>query len=255
MVFRYSSSDRICCMAIELTCCCTSCSGTVTITISDSAAAITCPKCMSFFKTRNIVGYLYILSNPEMPGLLKIGQTTRTVPDRVAELNSATAVPAPFTVEAWFESADPQSHKADLHKLLADCRLPNREFFRITIDDAVTTARQVTGRAAAQGRLIARWEMIFWSNIEPRHLHTDHHIFARRRLSSTSGWRTISAKVWPLTTAKPLAGFAKPRSRSDDRRAVASGTWIAISRPSSRSPKSPNGSKLTCRERIKKLER
>jgi hypothetical protein len=127
--------DRICCMAIEFTCCCTSCGSTVTVTISESQPAVTCPECMVSFKTRNIVGYLYILSNSEMPGLLKIGQTTRTVADRVVELNSATGVPAPFTVEAWFESADPQSHETELHKLLAHRRLPNREFFRVTIEE------------------------------------------------------------------------------------------------------------------------
>ncbi len=81
-----------------------------------------------------------------MPGLLKIGQTTRSVGDRVAELNSATGVPAPFTVEAWFESPDPQFHETELHKLLAGRRLPNREFFRITIDEAIAAARSVTGR-------------------------------------------------------------------------------------------------------------
>jgi hypothetical protein len=61
-----------------------------------------------------------------MPRLLKIGHATRSVGDGVAELNSASGVPAPFAVEAWFESADPQSHGAESHKLLAHCRLPNR---------------------------------------------------------------------------------------------------------------------------------
>ena len=41
-------------------------------------------------------GYIYILINPSMPGLAKVGKTTRDPTDRVAELSSATGVPSPF---------------------------------------------------------------------------------------------------------------------------------------------------------------
>jgi len=133
-------------MAIELTCSCTSCGQTVTVTISGRSNDVSCPVCRGLVKTRNIAGYLYILSNSAMPGLFKIGQTTRSVGDRVAELNSATGVPAPFVVEAWFESVDPQSHETELHTILAHCRLPNREFFRVTIEEAIAAACRVTGR-------------------------------------------------------------------------------------------------------------
>ena len=85
----------------------------MTVTISEPSSDVRCPVCGGLFKFRNIAGYVYILSNSGMPGLLKIGRTTRSVGDRVAELNSATGVPAPFAVEAWFESADPQSHETD----------------------------------------------------------------------------------------------------------------------------------------------
>jgi TPR repeat protein len=136
-------------MAIELKCSCVSCGATVTITISEPSNDTRCPVCTNLFEIRNIAGYLYILSNSEMPGLLKIGQTTRSVGDRVAELNSATGVPAPFAVEAWFESADPQCHETELHKILTRCRLPNREFFRVTIEEAIAAARRITGREPA----------------------------------------------------------------------------------------------------------
>ncbi len=94
---------------------------------------------------RWVPGYIYVLSNPEMPGLLKIGQTTRPVADRVAELNSATGVPCPFFVEALFESADPPSHEAEIHEILSASRLSNREFFRVSVPDATRAARTVTG--------------------------------------------------------------------------------------------------------------
>ena len=71
------------------------------------------PQCGGeMFQTRGVAGYLYILSNPSMPGLLKIGLTTRPVLDRVEELNAATGVPTAFKIEAYFESSNPQAHEA-----------------------------------------------------------------------------------------------------------------------------------------------
>ena len=90
-------------------------------------------------------GYLYILSNPAMPGLLKIGLTMRTVPDRVAELSAATGVPSAFTVEAYFESSDPQRHERVVHRKLHQRRVAGKEFFRVRLDEAVECLRAVTG--------------------------------------------------------------------------------------------------------------
>jgi T5orf172 domain len=90
-------------------------------------------------------GYLYILSNPSMPGLLKIGLTTRTVPDRIAELSAATGVPSAFTVEAYFESSAPQQHEKTVHQKLGNLRVVGKEFFRVRLDEAVECIRGVTG--------------------------------------------------------------------------------------------------------------
>ena len=40
-------------------------------------------------------GLVYILANPAMPGLVKIGQTTNEITSRMNELNT-TGVPLPF---------------------------------------------------------------------------------------------------------------------------------------------------------------
>lgn len=47
-------------------------------------------------------GWVYVLSNPCMPGIYKIGMTTTSPEVRARELSSATGVPAPFKVEAAF---------------------------------------------------------------------------------------------------------------------------------------------------------
>jgi DNA-directed RNA polymerase subunit RPC12/RpoP len=132
---------------------CSRCSRQFRLTVDHSSEAdIRCTSCGEQI-VRRIAGYIYILSNPEMPGLFKIGQTTRSVVDRVAELNAATGVPRPFVIEAWFESTDPLSHEAEIHKLLSANRLPNREFFRIALADAADASRTVTG-SDPKGRVV-----------------------------------------------------------------------------------------------------
>jgi len=134
-------------MPLEIECACEKC-GLQTVTVSHSRDdSIQCPRCGgALLKSRVIEGYLYILSNSSIPGLLKIGLTTRPVEDRVAELNSATGVPAPFTIEAYFESSDPQAHETAVHMRLAAARMPGKEFFRLSLDQAVQAARLVTSR-------------------------------------------------------------------------------------------------------------
>lgn len=41
-------------------------------------------------------GYIYVLINPSMDGLVKIGKTTRDPSGRAKELSGATGVPSPF---------------------------------------------------------------------------------------------------------------------------------------------------------------
>ena len=43
-------------------------------------------------------GWVYVLTNPAMPGLVKIGLTSRNPQVRAAELTQATGVPAPFVI-------------------------------------------------------------------------------------------------------------------------------------------------------------
>jgi hypothetical protein len=118
----------------------------VTISVTDKEQ-IAGPGCGApMLETRNISGYLYILTNPSMPGLVKIGITTRTVDDRLSELNSATGVPDPFAVEAYFESSNPLVEESAVHTRLALSRVSGKEFFRMTLAEALTAARVITGR-------------------------------------------------------------------------------------------------------------
>ncbi|MBL8348894.1 MAG: GIY-YIG nuclease family protein [Burkholderiaceae bacterium] len=83
------------------------------------------------------MGYVYLLSNPAMPGLVKIGCTDRSPDDRVAELSASTGVPEPFVVEYAAFFLDHQSVEQALHRDLSEHRVrDSREFFRIAVGDA-----------------------------------------------------------------------------------------------------------------------
>lgn len=84
-------------------------------------------------------GYLYCMSNPSMPDMVKVGitRTTATTPaDRAATLFT-TGVPTPFKVEFAKKVRDPLQKEGALHSLLSRYheRLLRREFFRCTPAD------------------------------------------------------------------------------------------------------------------------
>jgi hypothetical protein len=82
-------------------------------------------------------GYVYILTNPSMPGLVKIGKTTRDVFQRSVELYQ-TGVPKPFTVYHSVFSPDCHTLEVNIHRQLNECRpTQDREFFNIQPIDAM----------------------------------------------------------------------------------------------------------------------
>lgn len=88
----------------------------------------------------NKIGIVYVLSNRAMPGLVKIGMTTRKELDsRLKELYT-TGVPVPFDVDYACEVK--ASNCAKLEKALHTAFEPdriniNREFFRIKKEQAI----------------------------------------------------------------------------------------------------------------------
>lgn len=80
-------------------------------------------------------GYLYCFSNPSMPGLLKIGMTTRSPADRLNEL-CTTPVPTPFYCEFAKKVANVKQKEITMHKIFSNVRVnPQREFFRVSVSD------------------------------------------------------------------------------------------------------------------------
>ena len=87
----------------------------------------------------NNYGIVYLLTNPVMPGLVKIGMTTRDDLDvRMRELYT-TGVPVPFECEYACKVKPNDCAKIEkaLHKAFAPDRInANREFFKIQVDQA-----------------------------------------------------------------------------------------------------------------------
>lgn len=82
-------------------------------------------------------GFVYILSNPAFPNLVKIGFSKRDVEGRVKELNSSTSLPLPFQIEAIFLSENPEFDENDIHNEFQEFRVnQQREFFKLSIEEA-----------------------------------------------------------------------------------------------------------------------
>ena len=82
-------------------------------------------------------GWLYLLTNSAMPGLVKIGMTTRSPEERAQELAS-TGVPMPFHVAAAWAVDDVRAAERDAHAVLARYRVNDqREWFRLSVPAAI----------------------------------------------------------------------------------------------------------------------
>lgn len=97
-------------------------------------------------------GWLYLLTNPAMPGLVKIGMTTRSPEERAQELAS-TGVPMPFHVAAAWAVDDVRAAERDAHAALARYRVNDaREWFRLSVPEAMRALGRSTASKPTLGR-------------------------------------------------------------------------------------------------------
>lgn len=111
----------------------------------------------------NIVGKIYILTNPSFPDYVKIGYS-KNVEERISRLNNSAAVPFAFRLYATYDvetqSADKVLHKI-IDKLNADLRsvetindkLRVREFYLITPEDAYELLEDIAIISGTKDRL------------------------------------------------------------------------------------------------------
>lgn len=84
--------------------------------------------------------WVYILSNPTTPGLLKIGYTKLTPDERAKQISNATGVALPYKVEWAFKCFNGEQLEGEVHRKLKAYRVNNnREFFQISLEEAKET--------------------------------------------------------------------------------------------------------------------
>lgn len=82
-------------------------------------------------------GYIYVLSNPGMPGVVKIGRSINGGKSRASEIYG-TGIPAPFNVEFDVLVEDCKEMEKQVHDTLSKHRVnPKREFFKVEPIEAI----------------------------------------------------------------------------------------------------------------------
>lgn len=88
------------------------------------------------------VGFVYVLTNRAMPGLVKIGLTGNLPEDRAKDLYT-TGVPAAFDVEFRTTTSRPRDVEYRVHELLEKHRYNKaREFFQVGVEAAIEAVRR-----------------------------------------------------------------------------------------------------------------
>ncbi len=93
-------------------------------------------------ENHNKKGIVYVLTNDFMPGIIKIGQTKKTVEERIKELDRNSALPQPFRFHFAIESDRYLDIEKLAHNAFDDHRVrKNREFFKIDPERAVAALK------------------------------------------------------------------------------------------------------------------
>lgn len=83
-------------------------------------------------------GYIYILINNSLTGLIKIGSTTLGAKERAKQLSSYTGIPTPFIVAYEIYLEDYIKFEKMIHNELSEFRVStNREFFKYPLNKAI----------------------------------------------------------------------------------------------------------------------
>jgi hypothetical protein len=93
-------------------------------------------------------GWIYVLVNSSMPGLVKVGKTTRDSEQRADELSSVTGVATPFMVAFQQHFVDCDAAEQFVHVRLQECGFrewSNREFFRARPNEVIRIVMTAPG--------------------------------------------------------------------------------------------------------------
>lgn len=100
-------------------------------------------------------GWVYVLGNSSMPGMVKIGRTRGNPEDRARALSAATGVPTPFKVLNALACRDEVAVEKAVHHHLARWRVSGRrEFFAISPSQAAKALHSFSDRPGMSGNIL-----------------------------------------------------------------------------------------------------
>jgi hypothetical protein len=95
-------------------------------------------------RKRKFRGYVYVATNPNIKGLVKIGYTERTVEKRMKELSSSTGVPGRYKAKYKFKAVRPKQLERKVHRRLSSRRVERGgEFFKVSPKKAARVIKKV----------------------------------------------------------------------------------------------------------------
>lgn len=91
-----------------------------------------------------MTGFIYIMSNDAFASQIKIGKCDSHPKLRKRELDSATGVPRPFTLEYFAQVENHHVDERKIHRHFDDRRPnPRREFFEAPVEEAIAVIRSL----------------------------------------------------------------------------------------------------------------
>jgi hypothetical protein len=90
-----------------------------------------------------LLGWVYIIVNKSMPGLVKVGYTDRSPAKRASELGG-TGMPTPYSVAYSVRLHDARTIEQQVHRKLAKTRV-GKEWFRCSFTTARSAIENVAG--------------------------------------------------------------------------------------------------------------
>lgn len=87
-------------------------------------------------------GFIYVMSNKSMPGIIKVGMSTKMPEERAKELSSDTSTPTPFIVEYYAIFDDIKKAERMAHQRLKQYH-HGKEFFETTVENAICSIEEL----------------------------------------------------------------------------------------------------------------
>ena len=160
--------------------------------------------------------YVYILINPAIPNLVKIGRTDRSPEDRASEL-ATTGVPTAFIVAYEHQVGNSRGAESAIHALLQEKGFrpeASREFFKMPLKTAVAVVTEICAayedesgedefKSSLTGGSLGAAQEYFWKGFEAYHGDGDE----LQSYSKALEYLEISLKLGDLSASDLLANI------------------------------------------------